>query len=119
MGIIILLTANACAPSCSNDDIQAEASPDMEFVAHKFSRNCGATTKFNVQVSIDKLDRNPSGTGNAFIADGGGKPRISIPIDRVHLSWSQGSLLVRYDKNLRIFKQEKQIKGVPILYESF
>jgi len=37
----------------------------------------------------------------------------------VHLSWSQGSLLVRYDKNLRIFKQEKQIKGVPILYESF
>jgi hypothetical protein len=114
-----LSVTGGCAPSCSDDNVSVTVSPDMKFAAYKFSRNCGATTGLNVQVSILEAGESPAGTGNTFIADGAGKRRISVPTDSVDLSWDRGILHIKYDKGLRLFKQEKEIQGKVIIYEAF
>jgi hypothetical protein len=61
----------ACSSACENDVLSQATSPSGRLKAVAFTRNCGATTGFNVQVSIL-----PSGSrlrnvkGSALIADG-------------------------------------------------
>ena len=119
IGAILLLAVSSCAPPCTNDVVQLEQSPDMRLTAQKFSRNCGATTPFNVQISISRARGNVPGTGNTFIADGGGKTQISIPADHVRIHWMDNRLVVEYDKDLRIFKQEREVEGIQLLYEAY
>ena len=56
---------------CGNEIYQEIFSPDNEYKAVVFQRDCGATTGFSTQISIlratDELPNNP---GNVFIMEG-------------------------------------------------
>lgn len=95
-------------PSCGNFEKNRLPSPDGEWVAVTFSRECGATTARNVQVSLLKVGESlPDQPGQAFVADEGD----------VRISWSNSShLQIDYGPNLRIYKKESQSRGVLIDY---
>lgn len=56
---------------CGNEVIRRLDAPDGKHSAVLFQRDCGATTGFSTQISILDVGEDPSGGGNAFIADGG------------------------------------------------
>lgn len=78
--------------------------------AELFSRNCGATTGFNTQLSIVKIRDLPSDeAGNVLIADG------QLPIT---LRWlSETRLSVAGAGGSGTFKQESEANGVTVVYE--
>lgn len=55
--------------SCENEVLDAVLSPNGELAAVAFSRNCGATTGENIQISVLRPDEEPRGGGNALIID--------------------------------------------------
>jgi len=80
-------------------------------------RECGATTDFTTQVSID-----PGfvrGIGNAFVADaynGGTRGHWGGPW--AELKWiGPEDLLVSYDEQARVFTNNNIVHGVRISYQ--
>lgn len=56
---------------CVNDMVGQVQSPDGQFKAVIFERDCGATTDFSTQVSIVPTSTPlPDTAGNVFVADG-------------------------------------------------
>src|SRR5512145_2213905 len=73
IGIALLVSAalSACDSSCENVLVANVVSPNGNLKAVVFSRNCGATTGFNTQISIAQAsDAHPQEAGDTFIADG-------------------------------------------------
>jgi hypothetical protein len=57
-------------------------SPDGAWQAVIFDTDCGATTAFNMQVSIlPSRDATPSGPGNALVIDRGRDPAVSLDVE--------------------------------------
>lgn len=107
-------TGCALADPCSNTIIR-----DVGFGTSRavlFSRDCGATTSLSTQLSVMTGSGSPNGSGNAFVADGGsGELPTGVPWAEV--SWLRdGRLFVRFDASARIFKQERSVNEVTILY---
>jgi hypothetical protein len=66
----LVVSLVACSSACENDVLSQATSPSGRLKAVAFTRNCGATTGFNVQVSIlASGSRLRNVKGNAFIAD--------------------------------------------------
>jgi hypothetical protein len=58
-----------CGDMCANEVSQTLISPSGRYVAYVFSRNCGATTGFNTQVSVlPTTHKPPQESGNTFIS---------------------------------------------------
>jgi hypothetical protein len=98
-----------CGEICGNEVIKTVVSPSGTLKAIIFSRNCGATTGFNTQVSV--LPANESLTkdaGNIFIING------SAPIN---LKW-ESDLVLRISGigSAHPVKQGKLISGVEVIY---
>lgn len=102
-------TLAACDAACRNETIANIASPSGRLRAVVFSRNCGATTGFNTQLSIVSAgNANPADGGNAFIAKGTATLKIE---------WASEAELVVYGSHgLKTFKQERHVDGVVISY---
>ncbi len=64
-----LLSCSSGSPSCENDVLDDIPSPSGLSSAVVFSRNCGATTGYNIQVSILPKGTTPNGKGNALVID--------------------------------------------------
>jgi hypothetical protein len=116
----IAALASACSDGCGNNIVSAAASPDGDFTAALFQRDCGATTGFSSQVSITRSNKAISGAGNVFVADDdhgiADAARWGGPW--VELRWlSPRQLVVRYDAKARVFKQEATVSGVTVTYE--
>lgn len=80
-----------------------------------FMRDCGTTTDYTTQISIDPSLFN--GAGNAFVADGGAR-RGSWQGPWAELTWMDDRhLLIRYDSEARVFVQETTWGAVDIVYE--
>src|SRR5262245_15058383 len=86
-----------CSVSCENDVLSQVASPSGRLKAVAFSRNCGATTGFNVQVSILQSGSSlKNREGNALVAD---------QADLASLVWKgENAVKVRFSKEPRVFK---------------
>ena len=82
-----------------------------------FMRECGATTDFTTQVSVDPWFF--QSTGNAFVADAyNGGTRGSWGGPWASISWvGPNRLLVTYDKQARIFDKNRSVRGVQIDYQ--
>ena len=95
---------------CSNDVIEEVSSPDGKMKIVLFSRNCGATTGFNTQAMIlNQNEKMPDDGGNAFIIDNGA----------AKVAWKkEGGILVIFDRDVRIFKQEPSARGISIEYQN-
>ncbi|WP_165857017.1 hypothetical protein [Marinobacter sp. JSM 1782161] len=62
---------SGCADLCSNEPIDAMASPDNALEAVVFERHCGATTGYATQVSIIQTgDKLPNEAGNVLSVEG-------------------------------------------------
>ncbi|MDR7270316.1 hypothetical protein J2X20_002974 [Pelomonas saccharophila] len=105
----ISMAVVGCSDPCENNTVAKVASPSGRFSAVVFSRNCGATTGFNTQLSIVPADDAPGEeTGSAFIADG------TVPLK---LEWiSDTELAVSGTQGSKNFKQERHVRGVLISY---
>lgn len=107
----------ACSEPCDNDEISSASTTDNQVTAHLFTRNCGATTTFNAQVSVERAGKKRKNEiGNVFVSDGGGADHVARPSDHVRLSWQGNKLVISYDRRLRVFKKEKNVDGIEIAY---
>ena len=77
---------------CSNEILAEELSPDGKLKAVIFTRNCGATTGYNRQVSILRVSETlPNDGGNVFITDD--EPTLLVRwSDNTNLTISGGGL---------------------------
>ena len=98
-----------CGSLCENVSSQTIASPSGTLKAVVFSRNCGATTGFNTQVSILRNDvALADESGNTFISS------VSVPIS-VH--WSSGSALqISGVGDTSPIKKNLHVLGVTVTY---
>jgi len=110
IGIEILVALNGCDAGCGNEVVSTVESPRGGHIAVVFSRNCGATTGFNTQLSVlAKGGAVPSEAGNTFIAGGS----LALKVRWV----SESELVVTGHQGAKIFKQEKLANGVTVSYE--
>ena len=78
-----------------------------------FSREAGATTGFNTQVSIiDSNKQLPDNPGNIFISD---------RMDDINMYWTNEKELhiILPDNKTRIYKMEESFEGIVIVYQYF
>ena len=103
-----MLAIAGCDIGCDNQIVSSVASPSGTLHAVAFSRDCGATTGFNTQVSIVHGNAAPSSGGNILILDG------TVPLE---LRWaSESELRITGLGSARVFKAESSIGGVSAEY---
>ena len=95
---------------CANAQISEAVSPNGKLEAVAFRRDCGATTKETVQISILPAKKAlPNAAGNVFVASG--EPLIVVRwISDTHLSISGGGAS-------GAFKADKSFQGIQITYD--
>jgi len=99
---------------CENEAPAEHLSPDGQWKYVSFDRNCGATTRSNLQISVLPANKPlPSGAANTFIADDnhGETTFVAQP------EWlSSRKLRITYAAKARIFKRETKIGPVEVEY---
>ncbi len=108
-------------PLCGTKLVDDVPSPDGDHRAVTVVRDCGATTDFSTQLAIlergEPIDTDP---GNAWTADSnqGAAETSADGALAVEASWRDAKhLIVRYDRNSRIFRSERRVAGVDIRYQ--
>ena len=83
----------------------------------KFDRDCGATVGNSVHVSVMYAsDSVNNESGNIFIA--GMKGSWDESDTTVVISWiDNNSILIKYDKNLTVFKKDSMINDTNVIYQ--
>ena len=106
---VLALLLGVCGGVCENVPSQTISSPSGMFRAVVFSRNCGATTAFNTQVSVLRAnDALPDEPGNTFISG------VSVPIA---MRWSGDSALqISGVGDTSPIKQHPRVLGVAVTY---
>jgi hypothetical protein len=99
---------------CENEVPSEHLSPDGEWKYVTFDRNCGATTRSNLQVTfLPAAARLPNEAGNTFIADDNHGAAGSI----AQLEWLAPHMLqITYSSKARVFKKESRTGIVEIRY---
>ena len=115
---VLLLAGLAFSISCSDCENRVTSetvSPNSEKRAVVFSRECGATTGFNQQVSIiGAKARLPDAAGNVFICDANHDNEKKLSLDVV---WkSPTDVQISYPAQARIFKKKLDFDGVHVVY---
>jgi len=118
--LALLLCLNGCDDGCANTVAQRLDSPDGFMTAVLYQRDCGATTGYSSQISVLRSGDEPSGSGNAFVADADhGAARVAAwGGPWVEMKWlAPQRLRIRYDGKARLFRSDESVKGVSIRYE--
>ena len=99
--------------SCENELLFQVNSPDNQYKAVIFTRDCGATTAKSYQISILKIDKefDNKEKGNLFIAELGSRPLVPIGF-----AWSSDSLHVHINDPKEIFLQKDSMLNQPVTY---
>jgi hypothetical protein len=115
----LLLTATvvACAvfvACCTNEAPAEHLSPDGQWKYVSFDRNCGATTRDNLQVSVLPAFKHlPNEAANVFIADDNhGATRFVAQPEWV----SSRELRIAYSPKAGVFKKESQVGPIKITH---
>ncbi len=92
---------------CSNAIYSQAFSPNGEFKAVAFSRDCGATTSFSTHVSLlHSNDNLANEAGNTFISKG------SATLVNPSLAWhSNSNLRITFSNQGKVFKANKEYSG--------
>jgi hypothetical protein len=102
---------------CGTEIFQEVYSPDNEYKAVVFQRDCGATTGFTTQISILKPSKDlPNQLGNVLVMDG--HPDWT----NVQVRWDTNrSVSVSYSESYRVISQKEKywyfLSSVDITYE--
>jgi hypothetical protein len=110
--LLIALAGSSCTQlsDCVNVVLTEVVSPDGQFIATVFERDCGATTAKNTQVSLRQRSEsfNYEKQPSFLIFEGSGK---------VLLTWlSETKLLVHLPLDAKMFRQERNQKGISFDY---
>lgn len=110
--IILLLSfiILSCSKMAENNIIQVINGSGNNYKAVIFSRNVGATTGKNIQISVIEQDKDlPNKPGNVFIAD---------YVDEVKVYWiNEKELHIAVPKKeVRIYKKKEAIDSIKITY---
>lgn len=107
--MISALLAGCEGDMCGNEISQNIASPSGSYVAYVFSRNCGATTGFNTQVSVlPSTAKPPHDSGNLY---------ISSQQTPVRLQWQSDKVLkISGAIDTSTIKQVTTVGGVQVIY---
>jgi hypothetical protein len=110
--VIVILFMYLADDLCGNDVFSELWSPNKEYKAVIFQRNCGATTDFNTQISIiQSSDALGNDGGNVLIIKG--HPQDVSPV----LLWnSNNELTINKAINGSEFKVEKMVGTINIKY---
>ncbi len=94
---------------CGTQLLQVVESPNGELKAVSYLYDCGATAGFSTQVSILDADVSTESSGNVFVSEGK---------NNIRLKWnSDTDLEIGNTKELRNYKQEKELNSVSISYK--
>ena len=94
---------------CANAQVAEYVSPDGNLKAVIFHRDCGATTKETIQVSIIPANKSlPNRAGNVFVADG-------TPI--VVVRWITDHHLNISGNASGAFKAERSFEDIQVTYD--
>jgi hypothetical protein len=97
---------------CSNEILDIVPNPRGAVSAVAFSRNCGATTGNNIQVSIVKNGVVPEGKGNVLILDKAPEYHYMV-----RPAWnSDGELILIIPPDARIFAKNTPVDNVRIKF---
>ncbi len=114
------LALTGCADTCANEIVSRLPSPDSNWDAVIFQRDCGATTGFSTQISVLPSGAQPIDSGNAFRADDdhGAARTGAWGGPWAEAKWlSSNKLLVRYAAKSRLFAQNQNVSDVAISYQ--
>lgn len=117
IGLIILISSCSIFDVEKNEIINELANPIKNKKAIVFLKGGNATADNSVQIILSGIDFNLKNleTGNIFIADTNyGKADLE---NSVRTIWpANDTLIVEFDKSLRVFKKETILDGVTIIY---
>lgn len=110
---VLALLFVGCNP-CSNEAPAEHLSPDGQWKYVSFDRNCGATTRSNLQISILPASKSlPNTAANAFTADDDHGAASFV----AHPEWvSSHRLRITYSAKARVFKRESKVGPIEIEY---
>jgi hypothetical protein len=125
---VLALTTSATLYSCAyffcgNEVVAESPSPDGQYKAVVFVRDCGATTTWSTHVSVIRwwswVGRND--VGNALVMDeGDGAPEGPGHGPEARARWtSERALVVSRPPQAEVFSSASQIDGVTIRFEYF
>ncbi|WP_077145017.1 hypothetical protein [Sphingopyxis sp. KK2] len=117
---LLATLVGGCDDGCGNEIITRSDATGGAHSAVMFNRNCGATTGFTTQISIVPSGEQPSGAGNAFVADDdhGAATTGDWGGPWAEMTWlAPDHLRIRYVPKSRLFKQEENVSDVKISYE--
>ncbi|HEY4548062.1 MAG TPA: hypothetical protein VIG90_16780 [Pedomonas sp.] len=101
--------------------LKRSLSPNGDYSAVVFRRDCGATTGFSTQISILGPDETPDEGGNVFVADDnhGTATLLLMSGPWADAQWlGPRHLLVRYAPGARIFRKEERVEGVTVTFKA-
>lgn len=104
-----------CVSSLCRNEAPAEyLSPDGKWKYVTFSRNCGATTEGNFQISILRASAPlPNKPGNAFQGDYNGGAASYV----AHVEWANATTLeIAYSSKAQVFLKEPRVGPIQIKY---
>lgn len=103
----ILVGCQQQSSLCENKIINSITSPQNNYTAYKFIRDCGATTKASYQLSILNSGQEfGNQIGNVFVSYG--------PFD---VQWvNPKEIVIKYDNSSEVFKKENKYKDITIQY---
>lgn len=109
LGVTVAALLSGCDSVCENEILQTIGSPSGAKKAIVFSRNCGATSGFNTQVSVLPAgDSLTDESGNAFVA------AATLPVE---VKWiSDSSLQIAKIGDASPIKQNSQVLNVAVSY---
>ena len=105
---------------CGVDVVETIPSPDRKHRVVIYQHDCGATTDFSTQVTLDPLfAARPIVGGNIWSADAdhGGAPRAKWGGPDVQIQWtSPTTLRLLHHLRARVFRAEKKVGSVTVVY---
>ncbi|MFN7489809.1 MAG: hypothetical protein ACK5QK_08770 [Chryseotalea sp.] len=118
----ILTISLVFGDSCVNQIVDIKISPDNNYQAVTFIRDCGATTGFSTQLSIikvtDTFDKTDE-TGNTLIMSDkiGGGLMDENGGAKIRTSWTKDNKIeILYDNRTGSVKRETEYKDIKIEY---
>ena len=105
---------------CGVDIVDIVPSPDRQQRVVVYQHDCGATTDFSTQVTLNPLlASRPIGGGNIWSADADhdAAPRTRWGGPDVRIEWTSSTTLrLLHHPRVRVFRAERSVGGVSITY---
>ena len=117
--LAIATCLTGCDDLCTNEVIIKKVNNSKTYKLIHFDRNCGATTGNSNQLSVVSIDEDlDNERGNVFIASS--KSGSNLETDRgVVAKWlNDFTVLVKYEKDITVFKKVNKVGQINIVYES-